>query len=481
MFDSIRTRLTLWYTGVLAVILLAFAVSTYLFLDYTIRCQTDNTLQQIAGSLTAAVNNEQPDGGESDVPQNARHLEALREAMNDLRFRNYAIFVSDARGDITSTDDKILGESSLSIEQMTKLAHDFSKSAKESAIFQTAAGETDFRVFARKNAVDGQQFNVFIAHALDDEETVLGRFRDILLIFVPLVLVLAGFGGYFLARKTLSPVAEMSETATTISATNLNARLPVKNEKDELGSLAIVFNSLLGRLENSFENQRRFMADASHELRTPLAIVRGESEVALSKDNRTPAEYQESLPIVHDESKRLTRIVEDLFTLARADSGQYQARKTEMYLDELLVDCVHKVRVLAEKRDVSLKLSTLEEMPMHGDESLLRRLFMNLLDNAIKYNREGGQVSVCGEKTAEFYRITITDTGAGISEEESAKIFGRFYRADKARSRASETATSGAGLGLSIAQWIAELHAGVIEIVSSSDAGSTFAVVFTRN
>ncbi|MCY7377655.1 MAG: HAMP domain-containing protein, partial [Pyrinomonadaceae bacterium] len=352
--------------------------------------------------------------------------------------------------------------------------------AKESALFQTAADEIDFRVFARKNTVDGQQFNVFIAHALDDEEMITGRFRDILLIFVPLVLVLAGFGGYFLARKTLSPVAEMSETAATISATNLNERLPVKNEKDELGGLATIFNSLLERLENSFENQRRFMADASHELRTPLAIVRGESEVALSKDNRTPAEYQESLAIVHDESKRLTRIVEDLFTLARADSGQYQARKTEMYLDELLADCVHKVRVLAEKRRVSFNLSTLEEMPMRGDEQLLRRLFMNLLDNAIKYNREGGQVAVRGGKTAEFYRITITDTGAGISEEESAKIFGRFYRADKARSRASETVTSGAGLGLSIAQWIAGLHTGVIELVSSGEAGSTFAVVFAR-
>jgi two-component system OmpR family sensor kinase len=480
MFNSIRTRLTFWFTGVLALILIAFAVSTYLFLDYTIRRQTDNTLQQIAGSLAAAVNNEQADSGESDAPQNTEYLNAIQEAMGDLRFRNYTIFVSDAHGDITSTDNQTAGNSSLSTEQMTKLARDFSSSAKQSALLQVR-GETDFRVFARKNAIDGRQFNVFVAHALDDEEMIVSRFRDILLISVPLVLIFAGFGGYFLARKTLSPVAEMSDSAATISATNLNERLPVKNEKDELGGLASVFNSLLGRLENSFENQRRFMADASHELRTPLAIVRGESEVALSKDNRTPAEYQESLAIVHDESKRLTRIVEDLFTLARADSGQYQARKTEMYLDELLTDCIHKVRVLAEKRKVSLNLSTLEEMPMRGDEQLLRRLFMNLLDNAIKYNREGGQVFVRGEKTADFYRITIADTGAGIPKEDETKIFERFYRADKARSRASETATSGAGLGLSIAQWIAELHQGKIELVSSSETGSIFAVVFTRN
>lgn len=480
MFNSIRTRLTYWFTSVLALILIAFAVSTYLFLDYTIRRQTDTTLQQIAGSLAAAVSNEQSDGdGEGDTPQSVRHLDAIQEAMSDMRFRNYTIFVSDAQGNIISTDNETSGDSSLSAGQMAKLARDFSLSAKQSALSKEA-GETDFRVFARKDAVDGQQFNIFVARALDDEDMILARFRDILLISVPLVLVLAGFGGYFLARKTLSPVAEMSETASDISAKNLHARLPVKNEKDELGGLAIIFNSLLGRLENSFENQRRFMADASHELRTPLAIVRGESEVALSKNNRTPAEYQESLAIVHDESKRLTRIVEDLFTLARADSGQYQAKMTEMYLDELLADCVHKVRVLAEKRRVSVNLCGFEEMPMRGDEQLLRRLFMNLLDNAIKYNREGGQVSVRGEKNAEFYRITISDTGAGISKEDEAKIFGRFYRADKARSRAAETVTSGAGLGLSIAQWIAELHRGKIELVSSGGVGSTFAVVFTR-
>lgn len=482
MFNSIRTRLTVWYTGVLAVILISFAVSSYLFLDHTIRRQTDITLQQIAGTFTSAVSNEQTDAGseEDDVPQSVKYLDAIREAMNDLRFRNYTLFVADAKGNVISTENQTPGEPNLSIEQMTKLTADFSASPKESAIFALAAEKSDFRVFARKNVLGEQNLNIFVVHALDDEEMILAKFRDILLICVPIVLVIASFGGYFLARKTLSPVAQMSETASNISATNLNARLPVKNEKDELGGLATIFNSLLERLENSFENQRRFMADASHELRTPLAIVRGESEVALSKDNRTPAEYQESLAIVHDESKRLTRIVEDLFTLARADSGQFKTTLTEVYLDELLADCIRKVRVLADKRSVLLNLSTLEEMPMRGDESLLRRLFMNLLDNAIKYNREGGQVSVSGEKTVDFYRITITDTGAGIIEEERAKIFERFYRADKARSRRQETATSGAGLGLSIAQWIAELHKGVIELASSGATGSTFAVVFPR-
>ena len=480
MFNSIRTRLTFWYTSVLAVILIAFAVSTYLFLGFTFRRQTDTALQQIAGTFAAAVDHEQTDAGdgENNAAQNDEYRDAIREAMSDFRFRNYTIFVSGANGDIISNDAQNQGESSLTIAQTTKLTADFSAAAAESALFQTATEQTDFRVFARRNTFGDRQFNIFVAHALDDEQAMLEELRNILLISVPLVLFFAGFGGYFLARKTLAPVAAMSATAANIGATNLNARLPVKNEKDELGGLATVFNSLLERLENSFENQRRFMADASHELRTPLAIVRGESEVALSKEHRPPEELRESLAIVHDESRRLTKIVEDLFTLARADSGQFKARMTEVYLDELLADCLRKVRVLAEKRGISLDLAALEEMPMRGDEGLLRRLLMNLLDNAIKYNREGGRVAVRGEKIADAYRITIADTGAGVAKADEAKIFERFYRADKARRRPSETVTSGAGLGLAIARWIAELHRGKIELVFSDATGSTFAVLF---
>ena len=480
MLDSIRTRLTLWFTGVLAVILIGFAVSVYLFLDYATSRQTDNTLQQIAATFAAAVKNEQTDAEEKDAPQSVEHLDAVREAMNDLRFRNYTIFVADQKGKITLTGNQISGRRILDDAQMEKLAADFLVSGKEDTFFQLPEKKFHSRVFARRSvSADGEQFYIFVAHSLDEDEEFLRGFRNVLLVSVPLLLIVVSLGGYFLARKTLAPVAAMSETAAKIGATNLHERLPVKNEKDELGSLAQVINDLLERLENSFETQRRFMADASHELRTPLAIVRGEAEIAVSKKDRPNEELYESLDIVHDESRRLTRIVEDLFTLARADSGHFKTNFKEFYLDELVADCLRKVRVLADKRNVSLNLETFGEMPMRGDENLMRRLLMNLLDNAIKYNREddAGQVSVRGEKQANFYRITISDTGAGIPEEHQAKIFERFYRADLARSRQGTT-TSGAGLGLSIAQWIAEIHHGVIELLSSNENGSTFAVTF---
>jgi heavy metal sensor kinase len=482
MFNSIRTRLTLWFTGVLAVILIVFAVSTYLFLDYAVRRQTDDTLRQIAGTFAAAVKNEQSDADDAGAPKSDERLDAVREALSDLRFRDYRIFVSDANGKIVAAGDNQTSEkSSLATEQTTNLAAEFQTSGKESAFLQLPLRKSDFRVFAFRSeeTADGEPYNIFVAHSLHEEEEFLHRFRNILLVSVPLLLIAVSLGGYFLARKTLAPVAQMSQTASKIGATNLHERLPIKNAKDELGGLALVINALLERLENSFETQRRFMADASHELRTPLAIVRGESEVAVSNRNRPPEELYESLDIVHDESRRLTRIVEDLFTLARADSGHFKANFKEIYLDELVADCLRKVRVLADKRNVSLNLKTFAEMPMRGDEQFLRRLFMNLLDNAIKYNHDGGQVSVSGETAAhDCCRITISDTGAGISEEQKSKIFERFYRADVARSRSIETLTSGAGLGLSIAQWIAEIHRGKIELVSSGDAGSVFAVVF---
>lgn len=475
MLNSIRTRLTLWFTSVLAVILIAFAISAYLFLVYAIHRQTDETLQQIAQTFIITANNEEADEDEKKL--HSKKLEALHETLNNLNFHNYKIFVSDANGEIFTNDET--KEFNFPDEKIKSLMTSFSASSENERFFQLSANDCDYRIFARKiTLANGEQLDLFIVHVLDDEKELLSQFRNALLVSVPLMLVFVGFGGYFLAQKVLLPVAQMSETASRISATNLSERLPVKNPKDEFGNLAKVINELLERLEKSFQAQRQFVADASHELRTPLAIVRGESEIALSKNNRTKEELRQSLSIIHDESKRLTHIVEDLFILARADSGHFRANFKELYLDELLADCVRKVRVLADKHKISLDFQMPAEMPMRGDEQLLRRLFLNLLDNAIKYNREDGtgRVSVRGEITADSYRITISDTGIGIPKEQQAKIFERFYRIDKARSRKHETLMSGAGLGLSIAKWIAEIHQGNLELVSSDETGSIFAI-----
>ncbi len=215
------------------------------------------------------------------------------------------------------------------------------------------------------------------------------------------------------------------------------------------------------------------MADASHELRTPVAILRGEAEVALSQQARSLQEYRESLEVLHQEAARLTHIVEDLFTLTRADAGQYPLQPGDFYLDELVGECVHSARTLALAKKISLHFEEAHESPIHADESLLRRMILNLLDNAIKYTPGAGRVTVTCNRVRDEYVVSITDTGGGIPAQLQPRIFERFFRADKARSRA-ENDGGGAGLGLSISRWIAEAHHGRLELTRSDSTGSTF-------
>jgi signal transduction histidine kinase len=239
---------------------------------------------------------------------------------------------------------------------------------------------------------------------------------------------------------------------------------------------------MLTRLETSFEQQRRFMADASHELRTPLAIMRGEAEVALQKDTRAEDEYRETLEIIRQEGVRLSNIVEDLFTLARADAGQYKLNRTTFYLDELVFECGRAVRTLVANKNLKFELAVDENLIFNGDEVLIRRLLIILLDNAIKYANRSGEVFIeCLAKRSN-YEITISNTGLSIPAAEQTHIFDRFYRADKARSHKDDYALgTGAGLGLSIGTWIARIHEGQLELVNSDVAQTTFRVYLPKN
>jgi two-component system, OmpR family, sensor kinase len=237
--------------------------------------------------------------------------------------------------------------------------------------------------------------------------------------------------------------------------------------------LAQTFNQLLERLEASFEQQRRFMADASHELRTPVAILRGETEVTLSQPERSPGEYRETLLILSEESRRLAHIIEDLFTLARADAGQYPLTLRDAYLDELAAEALVRARSLALAKNITLTSAIEPDLPVHADEALLGRMLLNLLDTAIKYSPPGSTVALACRRDGDRYFVSVSDNGPGIPAELQPRIFERFLRADKARSR-SEGETGGAGLGLSIARWIAEAHHGQLELTRSDSSGSTF-------
>lgn len=471
MLNSIRIRLTLWFTGILALVLVGFAVTAYVFLSYTVALQTDRTLKELSRSFVDMIDSEYNDKDGQISPDEAT-IDAIREALDDLRYRNYQIYAFDPQNKLISPD----GPDSNS--QVNDLIHKFTSAGQDSAFYDLQTGQSLTRLFAARFAKGGQTYEVVVSHPLTEEAEFNRRFLLTLAISIPAALLLSCFGGYFLARKALSPVVAMTASASKISATNLNERLPLQNEKDELGRLATVFNSLLARLEASFENQRRFMADASHELRTPLAIVRGESEIAISKDDRSIDDYRGSLEIVNDESKRLTKIVENLFTLARADAGQLQTNFAPVYLDEIAGEAVRSMRVLADQKAIGLTFSSSAEMRFYGDASLLHRLFLNLLDNAVKYSDRGTAVSVVCRSADGRFLIEISDTGPGIPEAEREKIFERFYRLDRARSRAGQSSTGGAGLGLSISLWIASVHGGKISVIGPQTGGSVFIVEF---
>jgi signal transduction histidine kinase len=271
----------------------------------------------------------------------------------------------------------------------------------------------------------------------------------------------------------------MANQARRIGAEHLDRRLPVANPRDELGHLAQTFNGLLDRLTASLNQQRQFMADASHELRTPLAAIRSAAGVTLQREHRDPQEYREALTLVDEQSRRLGRLVDDMFTLARADAGHAPIRPQTFYLDELIAEIARAGSQIGSRRGVVVAVEPVGEIPFVGDEELVRRMLTNLVDNAVRYSPQGGTVRVTMTGDAGVCRIAIRDEGPGVPSEARPHIFDRFYRADKARTQGAFD--EGAGLGLAIARWVAEAHGGTLALEGSDARGSTFVVILPVN
>jgi len=470
MLDSVRVRLTLWYTGLLAVFLVLLSLITYFIFWRSTLQRTDVNLAELSEAFLTTVQAEMLDNHGPDAAKLA-----TQEAIVEHRFRDHVFAVIDAKGGLLASSQDLPNEDVpvglLGSEGFQKLLAD--SAGTERRFENVKGGRSGYRAFVRKFPLKGQTYTLAILQSLHPQNEMLEEVRATFAWVIPIAIVLASIGGYFLARKSLAPVMAMSNQAGRIGAENLHERLPIQNAKDELGRLAAAFNELLERVDQSFERQRRFMSDASHELRTPAAILRGESEVALSRSERPAEEYRESLAVLHAEAQRLTQIVEDLFTLTRADAGQYPLAPRDIYLDELVADCAHAARSLALAKQITLTCEVPEELPMRADEALLRRMILNLLDNAIKYTPAGGRVTVLGERSGNEYAVSVTDSGPGIPEDLQQKVFERFFRVDKARTR-MENDGGGAGLGLSIARWIAEAHHGRLVLARSDLNGSTF-------
>lgn len=473
--SSLRLRLTLWYTILLALPLVIFAIVCYVAFARALLSRTDGF---IGDALTAFSRELVAERRMATSPAGA-----IRTTVEEVRFRDLRIGVLDSVHRLVAATVFPEAESESNARTAGSAERQIDSTLRALAFAQpevitVPTGEGTYRVMSRPLELRGARFGLAAAYPLKDIERVLERIRAMFALAIPFLILTAATGGYFLAKRSLAPLSAMTLQAEAISAANFDERLPVGGG-EELVGLARVVNDLLDRLGESFEQQRRFMADASHELRTPTAILRTEADLTLSREHRPEHEYRASAVIMQNATRRLTRIVEDLFLLARADSGHLVPRRAPLYLEEVIHDATTGIRGVADRLGVHVVLGQVVEAPFDGDVDLLGRLLLNLLDNAIKFTPRGGRVDVSMERTDDRYDVMVVDSGVGIPTEMHDRVFERFFRADSVRTRSDaneQSATSGAGLGLAIARRIAEMHGGRLDLVSSRPGRTEFHV-----
>ena len=449
MLHSVRARLTLWYTAILALVLVTFSAISYALMARAIRSATDESLSGTAHEFAAAFAAE---------PANAA---AAHDVRLDFRYSDRDILVFAPNGEVV-----VSSYARMTTGDRQRLVDGVRRGRAGFVTIPGGRDDAGIRAVSVPISVVGKPYRVVVAQHLEPQANRLEQAAHAVILGIPLALLVAAAGGYLMARKSLAPVTAMSQKARHIGAETLDERIEVENERDELGFLAMTLNDLLERLQRAFESQRRFMADASHELRTPIAIIQGEADVTLSRADRSPGEYRESIGIMRESALKLTRVVQNIFLLARSDAGSVPITRSRFYLDELLADCVRSMRTVAAARAIDLTCHTPADLIIVADEELIHRLLLNLIDNALKFTPSGGRVDVHAERDGDSYLVRVSDSGAGIPPDDQGHVFERFFR----------RRSGGAGLGLPIARWIAEAHGGELRLERSDQSGSTFAV-----
>ncbi|HTA43910.1 MAG TPA: ATP-binding protein [Bryobacteraceae bacterium] len=341
--------------------------------------------------------------------------------------------------------------------------------------FVASGGRVPLRILEARRTVRGQTFNLYLGTDLSVPFEVLQRFRFLLILSAPIVLLCASAAGYWVSKRALKPVSDLTRTARSITTANLNRRLVVPGSGDEVQSLAETLNDMLSRIEEGFRRMAQFTANASHELRTPIALMRTTSEVALLHANATAETYREALHRILRESEKSTDLLDDMLQLARADSASRALKLQPVDPIPGIEQLCEGIEPLAREKELDLRCDgTASCVLVAGDAGYLRRLWLILLDNAIKYTPAGGAIRFTWRMERDnTFICEVQDSGIGIANEEIPRIFERFYRADKARSRHQ----TGAGLGLAIAHWIVEAHHGCIQVESAPAQGSIFRVI----
>ncbi|MBL8294598.1 MAG: HAMP domain-containing protein [Bryobacterales bacterium] len=457
----IRTRLTLSFVASLALVLLLYSLTASFFLLQDLRRQlvrhAIQDLETVEGLLHFnAQGRLMLRDDYHNHPESKQVLERLLE-------------VRSASGEVLLRND-LLGRRSLG-DTLLPREGEGGYSPREF----TLADGLKVQLVSRRHAVDGRMTIIRVAFS---ETPLHSQFRSnfaALLLPLPLILILTGIGGYLLASRFLKPIQEIARQAEEITSDRLHERLAVNASDGELADLSRVFNTVLTRLEQSFERLKRFTSDASHELRTPLAVIRSVGEVGLQKES-TAAGYRDIIGSMLEEVNKLTHLVDSLLTIARADAGQIRLNRSLISATEIVRSSVSLFEALLEEKDLRLRMEPGGDPTIFGDWLLIRQALVNIIDNAIKHTPAGGVITVrVREGDARLY-LDVEDTGTGIPQNELNRVFDRFYRVEEGRSRES----GGAGLGLSIAEWNVRVHGGRLTAHSQPGRGSVFTIDLPR-
>jgi signal transduction histidine kinase len=453
---SARARLTISFTALFGALVIGLAIAAYVLVRNDGYLRLNAALQVATGATAMSAEHELNEhstkaGGERD-------LQLVLDEAASSGLRDTQILVREGNRNAAYTPGRQEGFDlrGVSADRLLNGAtvHGFQIATRA---FRAQKFNAEYQIYAAKP----------IAPAL----ARLRRVRVGLFVFVPIGLALAGAGGYWLARRLLRPLKDLAQTVDAVTSSDLSARVKVHNKGDEIGTLGQRFNSLLDRLEEAFQLQRRFMADASHQIRTPVTIALTAAQVTARDSNANLRDCKDALQIIGHQMLQLRRIVEDMFFLSQADTGSLKPERKEMYLDDAVTDAVRAAKALASGKEQTLKLGTLPEAKCLGDEDLLKQAVLILLDNAVKFTPRNGHIDVTLFKREEHWVCSVTDNGFGISEAAQPRIFERFFRESQPGNDAA-----GTGLGLAIAKSIIENHTGTVTLVESRRGRTTFEI-----
>jgi two-component system, OmpR family, sensor kinase len=457
----LRVRLTLWYGTALALVLIIFSVVLYAITARSLRDTVDESLEDTA--MTAVRSLEER--GFLPLISEEELLSQFPELTRIDKF--FQIF--SPSGTITIRSPNIKQHE----VPLSRTALDATFAGQK--IFESAKypKEPPLRLISVPIVYRGNLlYIVQVGTSMESVGETLQRFLVLLVVAIPIALAVSLAGGWFLAGRALRPVDKITLAAQRIAAGDLSQRLSMPAAHDEIGRLADTFNNMIGRLDTSFRQIRQFTSDASHELRTPLTVMKGETDLVLRRP-RLLDDYKSVLESNLEEIDRMTRIVDELLFLSRADMGEVRVESLPVAMESLVEDIHRQAKLLAQDRHIEVLLGTVMPVVVQGDDLRLRELLLNLVENAMKYSHSDGKVEIALLNDGREARLSVTDHGIGIASADHKKIFQRFFRTDVARGHTKK----GTGLGLAICAWIAELHKGRIEVKSDLGQGSTFTVV----